>query len=382
MNFDLTKEQKAIQKAAWEFADGEFDKEYALECELAHRFPTEKHQKACELGFIGMSFPEEYGGQGYGVLENVLVMEQFMRKDPGLGHAVTIAQFGSQFILRWGTEEQKKKYLPTVASGKIITGAAFTEPDHGSDITDLNTTAVREGNEYVINGVKTFITNGLQANVLAVLCKTDPNAKPAHRGMSMILVESDRPGFEATDVGQKMGIRMTSTAEIVLKNVRVPVTNLIGTEGRGFYMSLEFFDETRIDVAAQGIGGSQAAFDRVLSYVKQRRQFGQRLADFQVTQHKIADMSTKIETARLITYKAAWTFDNKGLNPLLSSQAKLYAARVAVEVADEAIQIFGGYGYLLENEVERIYRDMRILEIYEGTREIQKNTIAGYILGK
>jgi len=241
---------------------------------------------------------------------------------------------------------------------------------------------VREGDEYVINGVKTFITNGLQASVIAVLCKTDPNASPTHRGMSMILVETDRPGFEATDIGQKMGIRMTSTTEIALKNVRVPVTNLIGAENRGFYLALEFFDETRIDVAGQGIGGAQAAFDRVLSYVKQRRQFGQRLADFQITQHKIADMSTKIETARLLTYKAAWTYDHKGLNPLLASQAKLWAARVGVEVADEAIQIFGGYGYLLENEVERIYRDLRITEIYEGTREIQKNTIAAYILGK
>src|SRR3990170_3215550 len=238
MNFELTKEQKAIQKAAWEFADGEFDKEYALECELAHRYPTEKHKKAAELGFIGMNFPEEYGGQGYGILESVLVLEQFMRKDSGVGHAVTICQFDSQFILRWGTEEQKKKWLPLVASGKVITGAAFTEPDHGSDITDVDTTAVREGDEYVINGVKTFITNGLQASVIAVLCKTDPNASPTHRGMSMILVETDRPGFEATDIGQKMGIRMTSTTEIALKNVRVPITNLIGAENRGFYLAL------------------------------------------------------------------------------------------------------------------------------------------------
>jgi len=382
MNFELTKEQKALQKAAWEFADGEFDKEYALECELNHRYPKELHQKACELGFIGMHFPEEYGGQGYGLFESVLVFETLCRKDPGLGVAIGISAFGSQFILRFGTDEQKKAYLPKVVSGELIMGAAFTEPDHGSDITDVATTAVRDGDEFVVNGVKTFITNGLQAGAIVFLCKTDPNANPPMKGLSSILIETNRDGFEATDVGPKMGLKMTSTAEISLKNVRVPVTNVIGQINRGFYQSLEFFDETRIEVAAQALGSAQAAYDRVLNYVKQRQQFGRRLADFQITQHKIADMATKIETARLLTYKAAWTYDNKGLNPMLASMAKLYAARVGVEVADEAIQIFGGYGYLLENEVERIYRDTRITEIYEGTKEVQKNTIAAYLLGK
>lgn len=378
----MTREQKAIQKAAWQFAQGEFTREYALECELSHRYPAKAHRKACELGLFGVHFPEEYGGQGYGLLENVLVIEALCRKDPGLGMTITSCQFGSQFIAKFGTEEQKATILSKVAAGEWIMGAAFTEPDHGSDITDMNTTAVRDGDEYVVNGVKTFITNGLNGHAIVFLVKTDPDAQPSYRGLSNILIETDRPGFEATDVGHKMGLRMQTTAEIALKDVRVPASNLIGQENRGFHQSLSFFDETRIDVAAKALGAAQGAFDRALDYAKQRQQFGRRLVDNQAIQHKIADMATKIETARLLVYKAAWTHDNRGVDPKLASMAKMYAARVAVEVAEEAIQIMGGYGYLTENEVERIYRDVRVTEIYEGTREVQKNTIASYIVGK
>jgi alkylation response protein AidB-like acyl-CoA dehydrogenase len=198
----------------------------------------------------------------------------------------------------------------------------------------------------------------------------------------MILVEADRPGLTAADVGEKMGIHMLATAEVNYKDVRVPAANLIGKEGRGFYQVLEFFDESRILVAAQALGIAQGAFDRALAYVKERQQFGRRLADFQVTQHKLADMATKIELARLMTYKAAWNFDQGRIDPKLTSMAKMYAARTAVEVADEAIQLLGGYGYMTEYEVERFYRDAKITEIYEGTKEIQKNTIASAVLGK
>ncbi|MCL5257340.1 MAG: acyl-CoA/acyl-ACP dehydrogenase [Chloroflexi bacterium] len=382
MDFELTKEQKAIQKAAWDFANGEFTKEYALECDQNHTFPEDLFKKAAGLGLVGIHLPEEYGGQGYGLLEAVLVCEAMCRKDPGLGMAINLGAFASQIIALFGTEEQKLAYLPQVASGDLMTGAAFTEPDHGSDITDMATTAMREGGEYVINGSKTFITNGLNAGVISFLCKTDLKANPPHRGLSLIAVETNREGFEATDAGPKMGLHGSTTAELSLKNVRVPVSNLLGQENRGFYQSLEFFNGSRVEVAAQALGGAQAAFDRVVSYVKQRQQFGRRLADLQVTQHKVADMATKIEAARLITYKAAWTYDNKGPNPSLSSMAKFYAARAAVEIADEAIQMLGGNGYFTENEVERIFRDVRVTEIYEGTREIQKNTIASNILGK
>lgn len=382
MNFELTKEQKAIQKAAREFAEGEFDRDLAIDCELNHRFPRELWSKACKLGFLGLHFPVEYGGQGYGLLEHVLVYEEFCRRDPGLAVAVMLADFGSEIILRFGSEEQKRRYVPLVTSGQAISGGAFTEPEHGSDITRVETVALKDGDEWVINGTKMFISNGCTASFMVVLCQTDGKVDPAYRGMSTIIVETDRPGFEATEVGVKMGLKMTSTAQVTFNNVRVPLSNLVGCEGRGFHQALEFFDETRIEVAAQALGTAQGAFDRALDYARRRRQFGRRIADFQVIQHKLADMATKIESARLLVYKAAWTFDQGQLDPKLSSMAKLYAARSAVEVCEEAIQIFGGYGYMLENEVERFYRDARITEIYEGTREVQKNTIARYLIGR
>jgi alkylation response protein AidB-like acyl-CoA dehydrogenase len=285
-------------------------------------------------------------------------------------------------VLRFGSEEQKEKYLPPVAEGRMLSSGAFTEPDHGSDITSLNTTAVREGDEWVINGTKTFITNGGMAGFYCTMCQTDADIKPSYRGISLILVEAEREGLTATDLGDKMGIHLMSTAEVNYKDVRVPVTNLIGEEGRGFYQVLEFFDESRILVAAQALGTAQGAYNRALAYVKQREQFGRKIAQFQVTQHKLADMATKIELARLVTYKAAWNFDQGRIDPKLTSMAKMYAARTAVEVADEAIQLLGGYGYMTEYEVERFYRDAKICEIYEGTKEIQKNTIASSVLGK
>ena len=382
MDFELSKSQKEIQKAAREFAKGEFDKELALELDRKHQFPTKIWQKAADLGFIGVHFPEEFSGQGLGVLENILIAEEFCRRDSSIGCAMILANFGSECILRFGSQELKAKFLPPVAEGKMLSAGAFTEPDHGSDITFMNTSAVKDGDEWIINGSKIFITNGELAGFHCVLCQTDPHSEPTYRGISLILVEADRPGVSATDVGQKMGLHMMSTAEVVFKDVRVPVSNLIGEEGKGFYQVLEFFDESRILVAAQALGTAQGAYDRALAYVKQREQFGKKIAQFQVTQHKLADMATKIELARLITHKAAWNFDQGRIDPKLTSMAKMYAARSAVEVADEAIQLMGGYGYMAEYEVERFYRDAKITEIYEGTKEIQKNTIASAILGK
>ncbi len=382
MDFELTQEQKDIQKAAREFIQGEYDKEKILEWEKNHTFPKEVWKKACKLGFIGIHFPEEYGGQGYGITENILIVEEFCRKDSGVGIAVTLADFSSEVILRFGTHEQKKKYLIPVAQGESISGGAYTEPNHGSDITLMGTTAVKQGDSYIINGNKTFITNGMLADFFVVLCQTDPNAKPSYRGQCTILVEKGTKGLDATEITPKMGIRLTSTAELSFSDVRVPLGNLIGEENKGFYQVLEFFDESRIEIAAQGLGIAQGAFDRALDYAKQREQFGKKIVDFQITQHKLADMATKIEVARLLTYKAAWNYDQKRIDPKLTSMAKMFAGKVAVEVADEAIQIFGGYGYITEYEVERFYRDAKITEIYEGTKEIQKNTIASALIGK
>jgi len=382
MEFKFNKEQEAIQKAAREFAKGEFDKEIALEHERNHTFPSEIWKKACELGFMGIHYPEKYGGQEYGVFENILVVEEFCRQDSGIGVALSLADFSSEIILRFGNDQQKEKYLIPLTKGEAISSGGFTEPDHGSDITLMDTTAIKKGDEYIINGVKTFITNGTISDFSMVLCQTDFEVKPPYRGQSVIIVEKGTPGYSTADVGEKMGIKMTSTGELSFNDVRVPVTNLVGQENKGFYHVLEFFDESRIEIAAQALGIAQGAFDRALAYCKERTQFGKKLAQFQVTQHKLADMASKIELAGLIVYKSAWNFDQGKIDPKLTSIAKMYAARSAVEIADEAIQLLGGYGYMLEYEVERFYRDAKITEIYEGTKEIQKNTIASSLLGK
>ncbi|NNF98799.1 MAG: acyl-CoA dehydrogenase [Desulfobacteraceae bacterium] len=382
MEFELSKTQKDIQKAVRDFTKGEFDKDLALELERKHEFPKKIWQKAGELGLIGVHYPEKYYGQELGCLECILVVEELCRGDSTIGSAVALASFASELILHNGSEEMKQTYLPAVAEAKMLSAGAFTEPDHGSDITFMNTTAVKDGDEWVVNGTKTFITNGGLAGFYSVLCQTDPDAQPSYRGMSLILIEADRQGLSTADVGDKMGIRMMATAEVNMKDVRVPLANLIGQEGKGFYHVLHFFDESRIQIAAQALGTAQGAYDRALVYVKQREQFGQKIAQFQATQHKLADMATKIELARLITYKAAWNYDQGRIDPKLTSMAKMYAARTAVEVADEAIQLLGGYGYMAEYEVERFYRDAKITELYEGTKEIQKNTIASALLGK
>ena len=382
MDFALNRTQKDIQKAVRDFVKGEFNKELAFELEQKHEFPRKIWKKACDLGLVGVHFPEAYSGQGLGSLEDILVVEELCRGDSTIGSAIALSAFASELILHYGTDAQKEKYLPAVAEGEMLSAGAFTEPDHGSDITFMNTTAVRDGDEWVVNGGKTFITNGGLAGFYSVLCQTDPDASPGYRGQSLILVEADRQGVSTADVGAKMGIRMMATAEVIFKEVRVPAANLIGEENKGFYHVLHFFDESRIQIAAQALGTAQGAYDRALAYVKQREQFGKKIAQFQVNQHKLADMATKIELARLITYKAAWNFDQGRIDPKLTSMAKMYAARTAVEVADEAIQLLGGYGYMTEYEVERFYRDAKITEIYEGTKEIQKNTIASAIIGK
>ena len=383
MDFALSKEQQEIQKAVRDFVKGEFKKDVIEELCEKHEYPVNIWKKAADLGFIGIHFPEEYSGEGLGVMENILVAEELCRGDSTVGACLMLADFASEIVLHFGSDEQKAKWLPKVAEGEVLSCGAFTEPDHGSDITRMDTTAVRDGDDYIINGTKIFITNGGPlAGFYSVLCQTDPDAAPSHRGQSLILVEADNPGVSTASVGEKMGIQIMDTAEVSFKDARVPVSNLIGEEGRGFYQVLEFFDESRILIAAQGLGTAQGAFDRALAYVKQRTQFGKKIAQFQITQHKLADMATKIEMARLLTYKAAWNFDQGRIDPKLTSMAKMIAARTAVEVADEAIQLLGGYGYMAEYEVERFYRDAKICELYEGTKEIQKNTIASGIIGK
>ena len=382
MDFKLTKTQQEIQSAVRGFCKGEFDKDLILDLDERHEFPRKMWQKAGELGLIGVHFPEAYGGQGMGCMEAILVMEELCRNDSTVGAAIGLSGFASEILVHFGTDQQKNTYLPAVAEARMLSAGAFTEPDHGSDITRVDTSAEKVGDEWVINGSKTFITNGGMAGFYIVMCQTDTKADPSYRGITLFLVEADRPGLSTQSVGRKMGIHMMSTTEVVLNKVKVPAANVVGEVGKGFYHVLNFFDESRIQVAAQALGTAQGAFDRALAYVKKREQFGKKIAQFQVTQHKLADMATKIELARLITYKAAWNFDQGRIDPSLTSMAKMTAARAAVEVCDEAIQLHGGYGYMAEYEVERFYRDAKITELYEGTREIQKNTIAGQLIGK
>lgn len=380
MDFKLNEEQMEIKRAAREFAEKEFTPELALEYDRNEEFPIELYKKAAKLGFTSMRIPQEYGGQGYGVLEECIVVEEFCRVDPGLGVAVSLGNLMvPDVLLKHGTKEQKEKHIPPLANGEKIAAAAFTEPEHGSDITRLDTTAVKSGNKWIINGSKQFITNAPIADIFIILCQTDPNATPPHRGQSLFLAEKGMPGLEATKLHGKMGIRPCVTGSLALSDLHVSEVNLVGELNKGFYYALELFDGTRITVAAQAVGIAQGAFERALAYAKTRKQFGQPIINFQGISFKLAEMAIKIETARLLTYKAAWTYDHEKPNPVATSMAKAYASRVAMEVTDEAIQIFGGYGYLADYHVERFHRCAKITEIYEGTSEIQRLTIVSFL---
>jgi len=380
MDFELTKEQKYIKDAAREFAEGEFKPEVAREFDQKHQFPKDIYKKAAKLGFIGCYFDEKYGGQGLGLLENVLIQEEFCRVDSTLGSAMFTGLFGSDMILKYGLEEQKMEYLPKTAQGEWLSSGAFTEPAHGSDVTSLDTVAVRRGDEYVINGAKTMITNAPIADYAVVLCQTNPEAR--HRGQSLFIVKKGTPGLDSNELAGKMGIRASFLGEYSFSDVHVPKEALLGEENRGFYHFMEFIDVGRINVAAQSVGMAQGAFERALKYAKQRQQFGRRLADFQAIQHKLADMALDIESARLLVYKAAWHVDKEQIIPILACMAKTIATTNAMRVISEAMQIFGGYGYLADYDIERYYRDIRVSAIYEGTTEIQKNVVARILIGE
>jgi alkylation response protein AidB-like acyl-CoA dehydrogenase len=311
-----------------------------------------------------------------------MVMEEFWRVDPGCGN-ILLSIFGSEIIQLFGNEEQKRKYLPPLPKGEAIMGCAITEPDAGSDITSIATRAKREGNEYLINGTKQFITNGSIADYLVVICLTNPEAESRLNRFSAILVETNRPGFEATKITGKLGIRASDTAEVNLSDVYVPKENLIGKEeGQGFYQTMQLFNINRIIAASQGVGVAQGALDKAIKHVKQRKQFGKPIGAFQAVQFKLAEMATWVEAARALYYKAGWMIDQNKVDPKLISMAKWLAGEVGVKVANEALQLHGGYGYIADYDIERFYRDAKIVEIYEGTKEIEKNLIAREILGR
>lgn len=381
MDFELSATEKDIQQAAKEFAEKEFT-DVAREYDEREEFPMLVWKKACELGFVGGYIKEEYGGPGLGFTEVAMIMEQFWRVDPGMGNMILTA-FGGEVIQNFGTEEQKKKYLPRIPSGESIMCCAITEPNAGSDIFMVSTTAVRDGAEYVMNGSKMFITNGTLADLAVVFCVTDPKGGDRYKRHSFIIVETDRPGFEAVKIKGKMGIRASDTAELSFKDVRVPASNLIGgVENEGFRQVMYLFNTQRLVAGASGLGVAQGAFEKAVQHVKNRRQFGKNLASFQGVQFMIAEMAAKIEVARNTLYKACWLIDQGKFDPLVISIAKLFAGEMAVSVTNEALQLHGGYGYLGEYDISRFYRDAKIVEIYEGAREIEKITIAKEILGR
>lgn len=374
MDFRLTKEQRDIVKAAKQFARGEFP-DVALELDRQESFPYDLWKKALDLGFVGIFIDEEYGGAGLGFFEYCLVNEEFWAVDPGIAHALMATTFGCELILLKGNAEQKEAVLPRLTSGEAIIGMAITEPDAGCDVTRAATTATREGDEWVISGSKMFTTNGTVANDLVVFCLTDPDNPNRHARHSFILVPTDSPGYSASKIKGKLGIRASDTAEISFSNVRVPVSNTIGKEGEGFRDLMAFFNHTRLHISAEAVGLARGCLEESIRHTRERQQFGAPLASFQVTQFKLAEMATRIRAARNLYYEAAWAVDNGIIDHALIAMAKWYAAETAVACADEALQMHGGYGYIDEYPVNRLYRAAKVLEIYEGTKEMEKTII-------
>jgi alkylation response protein AidB-like acyl-CoA dehydrogenase len=383
MKFDLTEEQIHIKNAVKEFCEKEFKPDMALELDKKEEYPLDLYKAAAKLGFTSMALPEEYGGQGCGLLETALVVEEMCRGDSSLGVAVSSGLFGSEFILNHGSKEQKEKYLPPLCRGDTISAAAFTEPNvSGSDINRMETTATKYGNEWWINGQKTFITNATTADLVVVLAQTDTKIRPTHRGETLFVVDKGTPGLEATKLHNKMGIRASTTGELNFDNVKVTDWNIVGELNKGFYYSMQFFDVTRVGVAAQAVGMAQGAWEIAFKYAKQREAFGAPIIQHEAIGMRLAEMATKIEAARLLTYKAATLVDEKKMDAMATAMAKYYAGHVAMEVTDAAIQTMGGYGYFGEYRVEKYHRDAKITEIYEGTSEIQRLQVLKYLLSK
>ena len=380
MDFELTNRQKQIRMAAREFAEGELVP-IGKECESKGEFPREIIKKAAQLGFVGVYIKKDYGGLGLGSLEHSIILEEFWRAEPGLGQVFSQTTFGAQELLLYGSEEQKKKYLPPLVKGDWVMGFAITEPEAGSDAASAVSRAEIVEDEYVINGNKVMISNGTEAKFLLVYCLTHPEEAIKSNRHSILLVETDRTGYKADKIHGKMGLHASDTANVYFNNVKVPKENLVGAEGDGFIQLMKFLDYSRVMIAGDGVGLAQGAMEQAINYVKKRKQFGKTIASFQVTQFKIAEMATLIETARSITYKACWNLDRGNVDSQLSAMAKWWACQVAVKVVDEALQLHGGYGYLDDYPIERFYRAAKLLELYEGTKEIQKMTIGRRILG-
>lgn len=377
MDFDLTQEQQMIKKTIKEFSD-KVVAPGAIDRDRSKAFPTEIFKQLSDMGMMGLPFDEKYGGAGADTTSFAIVTEELSRvcASTGITYSAHISLGGAPLNL-FGTEEQKEKYLSPICTGESFGAFGLTEPNAGSDAGGTETRAIEDGDDWVISGSKVYITNASHAKHLAITAITGMN--DGKKEISAIIVPTDAEGFTIIDNYEKMGLHSSNTTELVLDNVRVPKENLLGKRGDGFKQFLVTLDGGRIGIAAMAVGIAQGAFNKALAYSKERKQFGKALSEFQVTQFKLADMAMKIELARNMVYKAAWLKDQGRPFTKEASMAKLYASEISMEVADEAIQIHGGYGYMKEYEVERYMRDAKLLEIGEGTSEIQRMVIARQI---
>ena len=380
MLFTTTKQQEELRKQVRTFAETEI-KPIAFMLDKENRFPSEQIAKFADMGLMGIPYPKEYGGAGLDVLSYAIAVEELSRVDGGTGVILSAhVSLGSYPIFAFGNEEQKKKYLVPLAKGEKIGAFGLTEPNAGSDAGGTETTAVLEGDHYVLNGNKIFITNADKADIYVVFASTNPEL--GTKGISAFIVEKGMGGFTFGDHYDKMGIRSSSTAELIFNDVRVPKENLLGKEGEGFKIAMSTLDGGRIGIAAQALGIAQGAYENALAYAKEREQFGKPIAQQQGIAFKLADMATKLRCARMLVYSAAELKEQHEPYGMESAMAKLYASDIALEVCNDALQIFGGSGYLKGMDVERAYRDAKITTIYEGTNEIQRVVIASHLIGK
>ncbi|MEW5718121.1 MAG: acyl-CoA dehydrogenase family protein [Chloroflexota bacterium] len=377
IDLTLSDEQKALQDLARDFAQKEIAP-VASELDRTCRFPFDLLKQAHKLGLLNLTIEEAYGGGGLGWLDACIVGEELAAADAGFATAANANELALTPLHLAASEEQKKKFIAPIARDGGFAAFCVTEPSAGSDVAAMRTRAEKRGGEYVLNGTKHFITNGDVAQLYTVFALTDPEKK--HRGMSCFAVAADAPGITRQHMGEKMGHRASDTAEIVFDNVRVPAENLIGGEGGGFKIAMETFDRTRVGIGAAGVGVARAALEASVKFLKERQQFGQPIANFQGLQFMLADMAIKIETARLAVYHAAWLVDNNKAYAFASAIAKAYGSDVAMQVTTDAVQLHGGYGYYVDYKVEKYMRDAKLLQIYEGTNQVQRVIIARALL--
>ena len=375
MDFQLTDEQRDIQKAAKEFAEGEFDPDLALELDQAGKFPEPIWKKAARLGFVGIHYPEEFGGQGLGLFEHLLVTEAFCRADSGIGSALSMVDLGSEVILKFGSNEQKKQFLTPLTRGERRLSIAFAESEDNRDLTVISTIAERKTDGYYsVHGKKGYVINASLADSFITLCN-EPK-----EGWITLIVEREKEGVEVHPIDM-MGLRMIPFGHLLLKGAPAPLGNRIGREGEGLAHMGHCYQTLGLKNVAQALGTAQGAFDRALQHAKQREQFGRRLSQFQAIRHKLADMAASIEVARCLAYKSAAGYDQGNMDHGFLSVTKLEVGRRLVAIVDEALQIFGGYGYIAEQAIEHYYRDAWAIGVELGTEEEQKDAIAEIILG-